>query len=227
MLLINKPLDWTSFDVVNKIRGSIKHLLKIKKIKVGHAGTLDPKADGLLIVCTGKLTKQIDRYQGMHKEYTGTIKLGATTPSFDTESEPDRIFPTEHITAEMIQEAAKEFIGEQLQAPPVFSAKKVDGKPAYLSARKGQEVKVKSKLITINEFEITEIDMPHVQFRIVCSKGTYIRSVANDFGAKLNSGGYLTALTRTRIGKFSLADATDVLEMAQHISALAIQPATT
>ncbi len=207
VLLINKPLTWTSFDVVNRLRNSLKKYLNVKKLKVGHAGTLDPLADGLLIICTGKFTKRIDEYQGQEKEYTGTFYLGATTPSFDLEQEVDQTFETSHITEAMITAAAEKFTGDILQVPPVFSAIKVDGKRAYRYARKDEELVLAARPVTIREFEITRIALPEVDFRISCSKGTYIRSLARDFGLALSSGAHLTALRRTRIGDFRLEDA--------------------
>ena len=206
VLLFNKPYEWTSFNVVNSIRYHLKHHTGIKRIKVGHAGTLDPLATGLLIICTGKFTKKIESYQGMEKEYTGTFTMGATTPSFDRETEPDQNFPIEHLNDELIKETTKKFIGEINQTPPIFSAIKIDGKRAYEYARKNQDVKIKSKVVEIREFEITKIEMPVVSFRVVCSKGTYIRSLANDFGQALGSGAYLSSLKRTRIGHFLLED---------------------
>ena len=207
VLLIDKPLTWTSFQVVNKIRWEIRQRFSIKKIKVGHAGTLDPLATGLLILCTGKFTKKIDQFQAQIKEYTGEITLGATTPSYDLESEVDKEFPTGHITEESIYKATEKFIGEIDQKPPIFSALKKDGKRLYELARAGEEVEVKSRKITISEFEITKIDFPKVEFKVVCSKGTYIRSLAYDFGLALDSGAHLSALRRTKIGDFSVADA--------------------
>ena len=207
VFLIDKPLDWTSFDVVNKIRWNIRKAYDLKKIKVGHAGTLDPKASGLLLVCTGKMTKSIDQLQAQEKTYTGTIKLGVTTPTYDLESEEDQTFPTEHITEELIYEATKQFIGEIEQFPPMHSAIKVDGKRLYELARGGQEIERKARKITIEEFNITKIDLPFVDFEVKCSKGTYIRSLAFDFGKALNSGGYLTALRRTKIGEFDVINA--------------------
>lgn len=204
VFLIDKPLDWTSFDVVNKVRWNIRKAYNLKKIKVGHAGTLDPKATGLLIVCTGKFTKRIDEFQAQEKTYTGTIKLGVTTPTYDLESEENETFPTEHITNELIHEATKQFIGEIEQFPPMHSAIKVDGKRLYELAREGQEIERKARKITIEEFKITKIDLPFVDFEVKCSKGTYIRSLAFDFGKALNSGGYLTALRRTKIGDFDV-----------------------
>lgn len=207
IFLIDKPLDWTSFDVVNKIRWNIRKAYNLKKIKVGHAGTLDPKATGLLLVCTGKWTKRIDEYQAQEKTYTGTIKLGATTPTYDLESEEDQTFPIDHITNEKILEATLQFVGEIQQFPPMHSAIKVDGKRLYELAREGQEIERKSRTITIQDFKITRIELPFVDFEVNCSKGTYIRSLAYDFGKALNSGGYLTALRRTKIGDFDVLNA--------------------
>lgn len=206
LLLIDKPIDWTSFDAVNKVRRLISRQLG-KKLKVGHAGTLDPKATGLLLICTGAMTKRINELVGLDKEYTGTFFLGATTPSYDTETEINLKPEIAHLTSEMILAATKKFIGAIQQVPPQFSAKLVDGKRAYLSARKNKEVKIEPVTITIKEFEITRIDMPQVSFRVVCSKGTYIRSLARDFGEALNSGAYLTSLRRIRIGQYSVQDA--------------------
>ena len=203
LLLVDKPLTWTSFDVVGKIRNSTR----IKKIKDGHAGTLDPLATGLLIVCTGKLTKKVDEFLAEEKEYTGTITLGATTPSYDLETEVNQNFPIEHITAELIAKAAQSFEGEIEQVSPAYSALRIDGERAYHKARRGEEVKMKSRKVTIETFEITNIEMPVISFRIVCSKGTYIRSIAHDFGKKLESGGYLSSLRRTRSGGFKIEDA--------------------
>lgn len=207
VFLIDKPLDWTSFDVVNKIRWNIRKAYDLKKIKVGHAGTLDPKATGLLLVCTGKMTKSIDQLQAQEKTYTGTIKLGATTPTYDLESEEDQTFPTAHLTEEIIHEATKQFIGEIEQFPPMHSAIKVDGKRLYELAREGQEIERKARKITIHDFKITKIELPFVDFECNCSKGTYIRSLAYDFGKAVNSGGYLTALRRTKIGDFEVINA--------------------
>ena len=206
MLLINKPLRWTSFDVVRKIRNAIR----IKK--VGHAGTLDPLATGLLIVCTGRFTKKINEYMAKEKEYTGTITLGAVTPTYDLESEPQDLKPTDSITKEEIHSTTKKFTGEVMQVPPAHSAIKIDGKRVYELARMGREVKIEPRKVTISEFEITSIEMPVVYFRVVCSTGTYIRSLANDFGAALGCGGYLSSLCRTRIGEFTLKDSMGVEE---------------
>lgn len=210
VLLIDKPLNWTSFQVVNKLRWEIKQAFKIKKIKVGHAGTLDPLATGLLVICTGKMTKQINTFQGQIKEYTGTIVLGSTTPSFDLETEINKTFSTSHITNDLIYQTTKQFIGEIDQFPPVFSALKKDGKRLYEFARAGEDVEIKSRKITINAFEITNIKENTVDFRVVCSKGTYIRSLANDFGKVLNSGGHLSVLRRTKIGDFNVENALSI-----------------
>ncbi|WP_339659446.1 tRNA pseudouridine(55) synthase TruB [uncultured Polaribacter sp.] len=204
VLLIDKPLNWTSFQVVNKLRWEIKQRFKIKNIKVGHAGTLDPLATGLLIICTGKQTKEIDTYQGQIKEYTGTITLGGTTPSYDLETEINETFSIDHISDELLKETTKQFIGEIQQKPPIFSAIKKDGKRLYELARKGETTEIKARTVTISEFKITNIDLPKVDFKVVCSKGTYIRSLAFDFGNALNSGAHLSALRRTKIGDFSV-----------------------
>lgn len=207
VLLIDKPLTWTSFQAVNKLRWAIRQAYSIKKIKVGHAGTLDPLATGLLVICTGKMTKQINTFQGQEKEYTGTFVLGATTPSYDLESEIDKTFSTDHITESQIHETTQQFIGKIEQFPPIFSAIKKDGKRLYEFARAGETVEIKSRQVEITEFEITEINALHLKFRVVCSKGTYIRSLAHDFGKALNSGAHLSTLRRTRIGKFKVDDA--------------------
>jgi tRNA pseudouridine55 synthase len=210
VLLIDKPLEWTSFQAVNKIRWHIKQRFQIKKIKVGHAGTLDPLASGLLIICTGKQTKEIHIYQGQEKEYTGTFTIGATTPSYDLETEIDNTFPTEHITQKLIHETTQQFLGEIDQKPPIFSAIKKEGKRLYELARKGETTEIKSRKVTIDEFEITNINLPNIDFRVVCSKGTYIRSLAYDFGKALGSGGHLSALRRTKIGAFSVENAKSI-----------------
>lgn len=210
ILLIDKPLKWSSFQAVNKLKfGLIKELKLPKKFKIGHAGTLDPLASGLLLICTGKFTKRIEELQGQAKEYTGTITVGATTPSYDLETEINATFPTEHITQALINETLPQFIGEIDQKPPVFSAIKKDGKRLYESARAGIEVEIKTRKVMVSEFEITRIALPEIDFRIVCSKGTYIRSIAYDFGLALNSGGHLTALRRTKIGEYSVKNATE------------------
>jgi len=210
VLLIDKPLEWTSFQAVNKIRWHIKQRFQIKKIKVGHAGTLDPLATGLLIICTGKQTKEIHVYQGQKKEYTGTFTIGATTPSYDLETKIDHRFPTAHITNELIYETAQQFLGEIDQKPPIFSAIKKEGKRLYELARKGEATEIKSRKVTIDEFEITNINLPNINFRVVCSKGTYIRSLSYDFGKALRSGGHLSALRRTKIGAFSVEKAKSI-----------------
>lgn len=211
VLLINKPLRWTSFDAVRKIR----NLIKIKK--VGHAGTLDPLATGLLIVCTGKFTKKINEYMAKEKEYTGSFTLGATTPTYDLESEPGNLQSLESITEEKIKAATSPFTGEIMQVPPAHSAIKIDGKRVYELARKGVEVKIDPRKVTIHEFEITAIELPIVHFRVVCSTGTYIRSLANDFGAALGCGAYLSSLCRTRIGEFTLDKAITPAELEEEI----------
>jgi len=206
-LLIDKPLNWTSFQVVNKLRWHIRKTFGIKKIKVGHAGTLDPLATGLLVICTGKMTKQINTFQAQVKEYTGTITLGSTTPSFDLETQIDKTYPTEHISEDLIKATTKQFIGDIEQYPPVFSAIKKDGKRLYEFARAGEAVEIKPRTVHILEFEITRFENNEVGFRVVCSKGTYIRSLANDFGKALQSGGHLTVLRRTKIGDFHVDNA--------------------
>lgn len=217
VLLINKPLKWSSFDVVNRFRYFLRKHCGIHKIKVGHAGTLDPLADGLLIVCTGKFTKRIEEFQGQEKEYTGTFRLGATTPSFDLEHEPDQEFETAHITPEMIYRAAQSLTGDIMQVPPVFSAIKIGGRRAYKFARKDKDPKLSARPVNIREFEITRIQMPDVDFRISCSKGTYIRAIARDFGEALNSGAHLIALRRTRIGNFLLSDAWELEKLMEAV----------
>jgi len=205
VLLIDKPLKWSSFQAVNKLKYILKRKYDLpKKFKIGHAGTLDPLATGLLIICTGKFTKSITEIQAQSKEYIGTIMVGATTPSFDLETEIDAIFPIEHITEELILETIKQFLGEIDQKPPVFSAIKKDGKRLYEHARAGEEVEIQSRKTTIYEFEITRIQLPEIDFRVKCSKGTYIRSLAFDFGLALQSGGHLTVLRRTKIGDYSV-----------------------
>ena len=220
ILLVDKPLHWTSFDVVNKLRWHIKRKLGVKKIKVGHAGTLDPLATGLLILCTGKFTKKIDELMIDDKEYTGTILLGKSTPSFDLETAYDETAPTAHITPELIEEVRRQFIGEQLQTPPIFSAKKIDGKRAFDLARAGKEVEMKRNLIRIEEFDVDISEFPHIKFRIVCSKGTYIRSIASDFGKKLNSLGTLIELRRTQSGQHTVLHAKSVDDWIELIDAL-------
>lgn len=233
ILLVDKPLTWTSFNVANKIKWLIKKEFKLRKIKVGHAGTLDPLATGLLVICTGKFTKRINEIQGAEKEYTGVITLGATTPCYDLEKDVDEEFPTNHITEELIQKTAKSFLGEQEQVAPIHSAKKVDGKRAYEYARLGEEIELKSNTITIKEFDVEFCDCPvieqfedskinqapaypkgvHIKFRIVCTKGTYIRSIARDFGLRVDSGGHLSQLRRTRIGEYKIENALSINDL--------------
>jgi tRNA pseudouridine55 synthase len=210
VLLIDKPLNWTSFQVVNKLRWKIRKAFNIKKIKVGHAGTLDPLATGLLVICTGKMTKQINTFQVQIKEYTGTIALGSTTASYDLETEIENTFSTQHITEDLIHQTAKQFIGEIAQFPPIFSAIKKDGKRLYEFARAGENVEIKPRTVSISEFKITKIEGLKIDFRVVCSKGTYIRSLAHDFGKALNSGAHLSALRRTKIGDFNVIDALSI-----------------
>lgn len=211
-MLIDKPLEWTSYDVIRKLR----KIINIKKI--GHAGTLDPLASGLLIVCTGKFTKKINEYMAQEKEYTGTITLGAVTPTYDRESQPESFKSLDGITDEIITEKTKQFTGEILQTPPIHSAIKQNGKPVYLMARKGLDVVLEPRKITIKEFEITKIDLPVITFKVVCSTGTYIRSLANDFGLALGCGGYLSELRRTRIGNFKVEDAMTMEEFKSQFS---------
>lgn len=219
LLLIKKPYKWTSFDVVSKIRIILKYRLGIKKIKVGHSGTLDPLASGLMLICTGKYTKRIEEFQNRDKVYTGTFCLGATTPSFDLETEPGNFRDFSAITSESVYATAHSFIGEQLQVPPVFSAIKIDGVRAYEMARSGEDFEIEPKSINIKRFEIKSVELPLVEFEIECSKGTYIRSIANDFGERLGCGAYLKNLYRTRIGEFSIDDAISI----EQFEALVIQ----
>ena len=212
VLLIDKPLEWTSFDVIRRIR----YLIKVKK--VGHAGTLDPLATGLLIICTGKYTKRINDYMAQEKEYTGTFTLGATTPTYDLESKPENFKSFENISQEKIRNVARSFLGEIMQIPPAHSAIKVEGKRVYELARKGKEVKLEPRKVFIKEFEITAIALPVVHFRVVCSTGTYIRSLANDFGAMLGCGAYLSSLCRTRIGEFTLDNAMTIEEFSRTVN---------
>lgn len=215
IILIDKPFDWTSFDVVNKIKFALKK--KYGKIKIGHAGTLDPKATGLLILCTGKKTKEIESIQNAEKEYTGTFFLGATTECYDTERPVNQTFDISHISNDAIVETAKLFIGEQEQYPPAHSAVKIDGKRAYELARAGKEVPIKSKVITIHTFELTKIELPLIDFKVQCTKGTYIRSLAHDFGKKLNNGAYLHSLRRTKIGIYSVDNALTIEQFLKKI----------
>ena len=220
---IDKPLGWTSFDAVKRVRGAIQRRLHLKKFKVGHAGTLDPLATGVLIVCTGRATKRIDELQNGDKEYVATIRLGATTPSFDLETEVDAVYPWEHITRERVEEIIPTFIGKIMQVPPVFSAVKVDGKRAYNLARKGKEVELKAKPLYIKEMELLGMDMPEITLRIVCSKGTYIRALARDLGEALGSGAHLTGLRRTRVGNVRVEDC---LTIADAIETIGTTPLT-
>ena len=216
VLLIDKPLGWTSFQVVNKLRWLIRRGFDIKKIKVGHAGTLDPLASGLLILCTGKFTKKIETYQAQHKEYTGTITLGGTTPSYDLETDIDQRFDIAGITQEAINKAREQFVGELMQQPPIFSALKKEGKRLYEYARAGETVKIPKRRVHISTFEITGINLPDVHFRVACSKGTYIRSLAHDFGKALNNGGHLSVLRRTKIGEFDVKNAHTIEAVIAH-----------
>lgn len=216
-LLVDKPKGWTSFDVVNKIRYKLKHQLQVKKIKVGHAGTLDPMATGLLVICTGKFTKKLTDFQGLPKTYTGTFQLGATTPSYDAETDIQEHFPTEHITPELIEQARQQFVGTIEQVPPVFSAIKVNGEPLYKKARRGEQVAVEPREVHIHNFELTRMELPMVSFRVGCSKGTYIRSLAYDFGKAVNSGAYLTSLRRTSVGDFRIEQAWQLEDLLAHI----------
>jgi tRNA pseudouridine55 synthase len=217
ILLINKPYKWTSFDAVKKIRNLIKRHTGIKNIKVGHAGTLDPLATGLLIICTGKFTKRIDEFQGQEKEYTGTFFIGATTPSYDLESGVNQTFETTHITESLLKEATQKFIGEQDQIPPTFSAVNVNGTRAYHKARNKEDFELPPKRISIQEFEIVDPQIPNVKFRVVCTKGTYIRALARDYGKALSSGAYLSSLCRSRIGQFLLSNAMTLEEFEEKL----------
>jgi tRNA pseudouridine55 synthase len=220
VLYIDKPLTWTSFDVVNKIRKSLRHHLGIQKIKVGHAGTLDPLASGLVIICTGKATKQIMQYQDMDKAYTAQIKLGSTTPSFDLETEVDHTFPWEHISTDKIEQALLELKGKQEQLPPLFSAKSVDGKRAYAMARKGKEVELKPQQVHISLLKLVYAALPDLTLQVDCSKGTYIRSLARDLGVMLDSGAHLTGLRRTRIGPYHVDQAISINNFIENIKLL-------
>ena len=223
VLYFNKPLGWTSFKVVGHARYHICRRMKVKKLKVGHAGTLDPLATGVMIVCTGKATKRIEEFQYHTKEYVATIQLGATTPSYDLEHEIDATYPTEHITRELVEETLKTFIGEIQQVPPAFSACMVNGKRAYDLARKGEEVELKPKLLVIDEIELLECNLPEIKIRVVCSKGTYIRALARDIGEALNSGAHLTALERTRVVDVRLEDCLDPMDFKEWIDAQEIE----
>lgn len=223
VLYIKKPLHWTSFDVVNRIRWKIRKSFNIKKIKVGHAGTLDPLATGVMIICTGKATKRIEEFQYQTKEYIATLELGATTPSFDKEMPIDKHYPFEHIDEELVQHTLKEFIGELWQVPPIYSAVKVDGKRAYDYAREGEAIELKAKLLVIDEIEMLNFATPFLKIRVVCSKGTYIRALARDIGKALNSGAHLAALERTAIGAIKLEDCVEIDTMLECIDEYALQ----
>jgi len=210
ILLFDKPIYWTSFDLVNKVRGMIRSMMKIKKIKVGHAGTLDPLATGLMIICTGKFTKKIEEFSNLDKEYIATIHLGETTPSFDLETEVDNIYPTDHITPELVQKTLEGFLGDQLQVPPMYSAKFIDGKRAYEYARKGVDMNLVPVKVSFRKIELLDFSLPDVKIKLTCSKGTYIRSFARDFGKKLGSGAYLSALQRSSIGSYVLEGSWEV-----------------
>lgn len=224
VLYFNKPSRWTSFDLVNKTRYTLSHHLGVRKIKVGHAGTLDPLATGVMIVCTGKATKRIDSFMHQDKEYVATLKLGATTPSYDAESEEDASYPTSHITRELVEQTLQTFLGEIQQTPPAFSAVRVNGKRAYELARKEKEVEMPMRTVRIDAIELLEFSLPEIKIRVSCSKGTYIRSLARDIGTALGAGAYLTALERTKVGDVSLSDCmtieqfTEILEQGKNIS---------
>lgn len=226
VLCFDKPLTWTSFAVVNKIRYHLCRKLGVKKLKVGHAGTLDPLATGVMIICTGKATKRIEEFQYYTKEYVATLMLGATTPSYDLEKEIDATYPTEHITRELVEETLKRFIGSIEQVPPAFSACMVDGKRAYDLARKGQEVQLKAKTLVIDEIELLECELPVIKIRVVCSKGTYIRALARDIGEALNSGAHLTGLIRSRVGDVRLEDCMKVEDFEQWLEGVVIEELT-
>jgi tRNA pseudouridine55 synthase len=226
VLPVYKPYEWTSFDVVKKIKNLVTKKIRqqlnirLKKFKVGHAGTLDPLAEGLVLVCTGKATKKINELMADEKEYVATIELGKTTPSYDLETEYDNIYPTDHITEKKIQEVLESFVGEQDQMPPIYSAKNINGKRAYDYARKGEEVELKANKITITELELLEFDLPTLKIKVVCSKGTYIRSLAHDIGERLNSGGHLTKLIRTRIGSYNIESSISIAEFENFLATL-------
>ncbi len=223
ILYIDKPHGWTSFDAVKRLRSTLLRRLKIKKLKVGHAGTLDPLATGVMLVCTGKATKLIDTLQAHVKEYVATIALGATTPSFDLETEIDATYPTSHITRELVEETLKRFTGAIEQVPPAFSACKVDGQRAYKMARRGEEVVIRPKLLVIDEIELMEFSPESITVRVVCSKGTYIRALARDIGIALGSGGHLTALRRTRVGDVSVSDCLTVPQAVELLNTVVIE----
>lgn len=219
LILIDKPLEWSSFDVVRKVRMGLQYRLRLKKIKVGHAGTLDPLASGLMMICTGRMTKEIDNYQAQQKEYLATVQLGATTPSYDLETDIDEHFPTQHITRELVEECLQQFRGELQQVPPVFSAIKVNGKRAYKKARAGKPLELEARSVTIHELELLHCTEQQLQLRVVCSKGTYIRSLAYDIGKALQSGAHLSALRRTAIGDYRVEQAQSVDEFINDVRA--------
>lgn len=223
ILYVNKPLNWTSFNLVSKLRWKLQKTLKMKKLKVGHAGTLDPLASGVMIICTGKKTKLIESFQYQTKEYIATLELGATTPSFDKELPVDATYPTEHITRELVDKVIPTFVGEIWQVPPVYSAVKVDGKRAYDYARDGQEVELKPKLLVIDEIEVIDFELPFLKIRVVCSKGTYIRALARDIGLSLGSGAHLSALERTRIGEVKLADCWEIEPLVEYVEKVILE----
>ena len=217
LILIDKELNWTSFDVVNKIRYAIKKKIDIKKIKVGHAGTLDPLATGLLIICCGKMTKSINNFSAMNKTYSGKITIGSTTPSYDLETKPNVHYPIDHINEKLILKTAKKFVGKIFQTPPMFSAIKKDGVRLYNLARQGKEIKIDKREVSIDSFEITSFNLPEISFNITCSKGTYIRSLAHDFGKEINSGAHLSELRRIKIGDYSVKDSVKVMDFIRGI----------
>ncbi len=220
-ILINKPKTWTSFDVVNKMRSDVRHNFQIPFVKIGHAGSLDPLATGLLIICIGKSTKKIESFQGLEKEYTGTMMLGATTPSYDFETQVTERYPITHVTPHLINEAAKKFVGGVWQYPPPFSAKKIGGQRAYDIARNGGQAEVRPVLVNISKFEIVSVLLPMIEFKVVCGKGTYIRSLAHDFGRQLGCGAVLASLNRTRIGKYKLKDASELKDWLEAVQPVA------
>ncbi len=220
VLTIDKPYEWSSFDLVKKVKYKLQRKLKVKKLKVGHAGTLDPLATGMMIICTGKQTKNLNQFQDLPKEYVATLKLGESTPSYDLETEVEKTYPTEHITLELVKETLQRFIGEIDQVPPLFSAKKIDGKRAYEFARKGEEAELKANKITITNIEIIEFSLPELTIKVTCSKGTYIRSLAKDIGNALLSGAYLSALKRTAIGSYRIEESMDVKKFEEIVNNL-------
>lgn len=223
VLYLDKPLGWTSFDAVKRVRGALTRRMGVKKLKVGHAGTLDPLATGVMILCTGRATRRIEELQAGVKEYVATIALGATTPSYDLETEIDATYPTEHITRELVEETLQKFHGRIEQIPPAFSAVKVDGKRAYELARKGREVELKPKILVIDEIELLEYSQSSITIRVVCSKGTYIRALARDIGAALGSGGHLTALRRTKVGDVAIENCLSIQQAAELIKNVVIE----